>query len=192
VKSWSSGTGFLSAWFLGLFFAALLLFISLPLPGQSLTAISPLPSAMLPAAEPLWQALLPIATSLPSNYDSFVSTTQQQVQEQIANNELLQASNLSLRTSNSSLTQENAGLRQSLSDSLQAGAISENKSTLLQKALSDSTQSTIQTQADLSKSRADAKALEFQVGLLKVGCVTLGIGCAAAVVYIGGRLIKVW
>jgi cell shape-determining protein MreC len=150
----------------------------LPAQGQSSTQTSQV-------SEPLWQALLPTAQTLPSSFDLFVSTMQRQVQEQIANNELLQASNLSLQDSNNSLTQENAALRQSLQLSQAAEAISENKSSLLAKDLSDSMASTIRAQND-------AKALELQVGVLKVGCITFSVALGAVAVYEGGHALRWW
>ena len=129
-------------------------------------------------SEPLWQALIPIATSLPQSYDLFMSSLTTQIDEQIANNALL-------RDSNNSLMQENAALRESLSKSQEAEATSESKSALLQKDLSASTASTIRAQND-------AKALELQVGILKAGCITLGVAAAGGGVYILGHVFHWW
>ena len=156
---------------LALLCALVLACFCLPAQGQSSTQTSEM-------SEPLWQALLPIATSLPQSYDLFISSLTQQVEEQTANNALL-------RDSNNSLTLENEGLRESLSKSREAEATSENKSTLLAKDLSDSTASTIRAQND-------AKALELQVGILKVGCITLGVAAGGAAVYIIGHVAGTW
>jgi hypothetical protein len=104
---------------------------------------------------------------------------------QIANNGSLASSNLDLQDSNNSLTRENAGLRESLKKSQEAEATSESKSTLLQRDLSDSTQSTIRAQAD-------AKALEFEVGWLKVGLYVATPVAIAGVVYAVGHLLVHW
>jgi hypothetical protein len=40
--------------------------------------------------------------------------------------------------------------------------------------------------------KLDAKALEFQVSILKIGCVTLGVGLGAVAVYELGRVVKWW
>jgi chromosome condensin MukBEF ATPase and DNA-binding subunit MukB len=48
------------------------------------------------------------------------------------------------------------------------------------------------SQKDLQKASTDAKVLEAQVGILRIGCVTLGITLSAAAIYGGGHLLKVW
>lgn len=146
--------------------------------GQSST-----PSSQV--SEPLWQALLPIAETLPNSYDLFIANLTSQVDVLTTNNGSLASSNLALQTSNNSLTLENVALRASLKASKEAEATSENKSMLLQKDLSDSIASTIRAQGE-------AKALEAQVGLLRIGCITLGVTVGAIAVYEGGHLLKVW
>jgi hypothetical protein len=141
---------------------------------QSSTQVSTL-------SEPLWQALLPIALQLPNSFDLWRSTTQQQVQAQLANNEQLASSNLSLQTSNSSLMQENADLRTSLSASQTAEATSESKLEALQKDLSDSTTSTTQAQKS-------AQSLEFSRSLSQY-IAFAAVGAAGGAVAGKGNLV---
>jgi len=167
-------------WRFGLvsFCVALLLCISPTAQGQNSTLISPI-------SEPLWQALLPIATDLPGSYDLFISNLISQVGTLTTNNGSLSASNLSLLDSNNSLTLENVGLRASLKASREAEARSESKSTLLQKDLSDSIASTIRAQAD-------AKALELENKVLKIGGSVLLVVAVVVAGYEGGRALRWW
>jgi len=138
-----------------------------------------------PLSEPLWQALLPIATTLPNSYDSFIASLQSQVSTLTDNNSSLSSSNLELLASNNSLTLENAALKASLKASQDAEQTSEAKSTLLQRDLSDSIAST-------TRAQADAKALEAENGLLKIGAVGLGAAAVSGAVYIIGHALGAW
>jgi hypothetical protein len=165
--------------------AALLFTCSLPLPAQSSTPISGI-------ADPLWQLLLTSTADLPAQIDSLTSNLQTRIDLLATNNEQLLSSNADLLTSNSGLqdnnnllTQQNADLQNSLEASARALATSEQLRLQLKTQLDASTQS-------ITRAQADAKALEIQVGLLKVGCWTFGVGCAGAAVYEGGRVLKLW
>jgi len=140
---------------------------------------------ILPGSEPLWTSLNEIALTLPDSYDLFLASLSGQISSLQASNESLQDSVTSLQNSNSSLTLRNADLQNSLQISQEAVATSENKSALLQKDLDDSMQST-------TRAEADAKALALEVGVLKIGCVTLGVGLGAVAVYEGGHALKWW
>ena len=159
------------------------LVLALAMPSLALTAQS-LPQ-ILPGSDPLWQSLNQIALTLPTSYDSFMASLTGQVISLQASNQSLQETNEQLQTSNSSLMLKNADLTNSLAISQQAVVTSESKSGLLQKDLDASTQS-------ITRAKADALVLERQNTLLKVGCVSFGVGLVAVLAYEGGRAVGWW
>jgi hypothetical protein len=168
-----------------LFFALALCFGSLTAQGQSSTPTSPPPAIPLSLSEPLWQTLLPLITGLPTSFQSFKDNLTSQVS-------FLQQTMLSLQSSSAIFRADNESLTASLAISQGLESTLENRSTQLQKALDASMLSTIQVQADLRKAQGEAKALEAQVSVFRIGCITLGVGLGAVAVYEGGHALKLW
>ena len=166
-------------------FAGALCFGSLTVQGQSSMPSSQPPAIPPQLSEPLWQVLLPLITALPINFKSY----QESLTSQIG---MLQANELQLQDSNSQLTQENASLQEYLSASQIAAETSQSRSTQLQTALADSIASTGLIKADLQKAQVDAKALEAENGILKVGCIGFGVGLGIVAVLEGGRALHIW
>ncbi len=158
-----------------LYLAALLLALSLcrswATPVSDSTQSSSLP-------EPLWQMLLSSTGNLPAQIEAYETTWTLQIMQ-------LRANNAQLLINNNSLTLENADLMSSLrvlrADLATLSSLQES----LQRALLDSTQS-------ITRAQAAARALEFENGLLKVGCFTLGVVAIAGVVHMGGRALRLW
>ena len=175
------------AWrsFSGLLCVAAVFCTSLTAQGQSSTLSSQPPVIPSSLSEPIWQTLLPLITSLPTNFQSFKSSLTSQVSS-------LQATMLSLQSSSSQLQQDNDSLTASLAISQALETTSESRSTQLQTALSNSIISTDLIKSDLKKAQGDAKSLEAQVSVLRIGCITFGVGLGAVAVYEGGHLLKVW
>ena len=175
------------AWrsFSGLLCVAALFCTSLTAQGQSSTLSSQPPVIPSSLSEPIWQTLLPLITSLPTNFQSFKSSLTSQVSS-------LQATMLSLQSSSSQLQQDNDSLTASLAISQALETTSESRSTQLQTALADSIASTGLIKADLQKAQVDAKALEAENGILKVGCIGFGVGLGIVAVLEGGRALHIW
>jgi len=133
---------------------------------QSSTPTSEMPNG-------LWEPLLEQIQSLPLDFDNYQATLTAQVNSLKINNKSLIASNQSLTINNESLTE-------SLKQSEIRAATSEAKSKQLQTDLDASTLSITQAQND-------AKALELQNGILKIGCWSFGIGLAGVGVYEAGH-----
>jgi len=133
----------------------------------------------------LWSLLLEQTQSLPLDFESFTANLTEQVDLLKSNNQLLIVNNQDLTSKNKLLTDNNQLLTESLKLSESKVAISEAKSKQLQTDLDASTLS-------ITKAEAHAKALEFQIVFLKVGCVTLGVSCVALVGYEAGRYYKLW
>ena len=171
---------------LAFFCALLLLSSSAALQGQSSTPTSSKLDPITQQAQPLWQSLNEIASSLPQTYDSFMASLTLQISS-------LQDSNGQLDSSNKSLTLQNAALLDSLQQSQARAAMFESKSLLLQKDLGISIAYTTQVDLDIAKAQADARALEFQNGLLKAGVVTLTVvGADLAVKAFTGKDVIEW
>ena len=90
------------------------------------------------------------------------------------------------------LQQDNESLTASLAISQGLEAILESKSAQLQTDLDASIASTTQIKADLQKATIDAKALEAQNEVLKIGGGILLAGLAALGIYEGGHALKAW
>jgi hypothetical protein len=164
---------------LALLCAALLFFSSPVVQGQDSTPISLL-------SEPLWQMLSKSTTDLPLQIDSLESSFQMQIDWLQANNGRLSSKNSELQNSNNSLMQQNADLTNSLGASQSALGISELLRKQLETDLQDSMQSTIQAQAD-------ARALELQNSLLKIGgVVVLVAGADMALKAFTGKDVIEW
>lgn len=100
-------------------------------------------------SEPLWESLLASTSSLPSLIRDYRDNWIRQVDS-------LLTSNADLRSSNDSLTQQNEGLQTSLRASQKEVATSKAELLRLQKSLADSTQSTIQAQAETRRVKVAA------------------------------------
>ena len=145
---------------------------------QSSTPTSPTPPIPPTLSDPLWQTLLPLITSLPANFKAYQDNLTSQAN--------------SLRQTMLGLQQDNASLTASLAISQALESTLEGRSTQLQTDLDASTASTTQIKEDLRKAQGDARALEAQVSILRVGCITLGVGLGAIAVYEGGRVLHLW
>ena len=139
-------------------------------------ATSSTPTSLAP--DGLWQLLLDKTQSLPTEYDSFISSLTGQITS-------FRLTNQSLKASNASLTSNNALLTASLQASQAKAATSEAKSKELQTSLDASTLS-------ITRAQADAKVLEFQLGIWRSVAITAGITVCAAAIYEGGRALKFW
>jgi Trp operon repressor len=136
-------------------------------------------------AEPLWSTLLSLTNGLPSQIDTFQASSLAQLESlRVINSQLLD-SNAQLQISNDSLTASNKALTISLQTSQEDLATSEAQRSQLQKDLNDSI-------ASITRAQGEAKKLEYENTLLKVGCVSFGIGLAAVAAYEGGRALKWW
>jgi len=158
---------------------------SLTVQGQSSTLTSNPPVIPPTLSEPLWQTLLPLITTLPANFKAYQDSLTSQIDS-------LQATMLSLQNSSGTLQADNASLTASLAISQALESTLESKSTQLQQDLKLSIDSTTQIKKDLQKAQVDAKALEAQNSVLRIGCITLGVGLGVVAVYEGGRALKVW
>jgi hypothetical protein len=136
--------------------------------------------------------LLQATADLPSQIEAYSATWTLQVQSLQANNSQLESSNGELRASNDSLqisngtlTQQNADLNNSLIASRADLAISEQERKRSERALLDSMQSTIRAQAE-------GRALELQLGLLRVGLYVSGGIAALLGGYVAGHAAGWW
>ncbi len=161
-----------------LFCAALSFCLPLTAQGKSLTPTSP-------PLEPLWQTLLQLTGNLPTQIEALRASLTEQIGQLQASNSNLQQISSDLQASNQVLTQQNADLKNSLAQSQTDLATSIAAQKQLQTSLAAST-------TDIIKAQGQAKALEAQVSVLKIGCITMGVGLGAVAVYEGGHLLKVW
>ena len=142
--------------------------------------------------EPLWQALLKATADLPSQMQSWKIDTLEQVQTLHQNMLSLQTETQSLRDSNASLQASNAISTQLNEDLTQSLAASQ-ASLLTSKAELAKSQTLLQNSIlSITKAQVDAKALEAQNSVLRIGCITFGVGLGVVAVYEGGRALKVW
>src|SRR5271157_408788 len=161
-----------------LFSVVLLFSFSTAARGQSSTPTSQ-------QLEPLWQTLLQLTGSLPSQIETFRASLLAQIAQLQTSNDNLQQTANSLQVSNQTLLKQNADLKNSLAASQMDLATSIQVQRRLQVSLDNSSQ-------DIIKAQSDAKALERQVAILRIGCVSLGVVCGAVAVYESGRLVGVW
>ncbi len=130
------------------------------------------------APEALWQSLRTITSQLPSQFDSFTQSLTAQTNLLIASNASLQANVASLQTSNAQLTL-------SLKTSQAQAVTLENQLKLLQADLNDSTKSIILAQTQ-------AKSLEAQLGVARIGFIAAGVVAVVLMGYEGGRVTGAW
>ena len=171
--------------FSALLCAALLLFGSAMAQGQSSTPISL-------QAEPLWTMLLQATADLPSQMQSFRNSMTEQLLTQQRNVSSLQDGMQLLRDSNESLIASNAISRQLNEDLTQSLAASQASLLISKSELKQSRTDLQSSMRSITKAQADAKGLEAQVSVLRIGCITLGVGLGAVAVYEGGHALKVW
>lgn len=133
----------------------------------------------------LWTLLLEQTQNLPMDFDNYEATLNNQVASLKISNASLTKISAELKISNADLTNKNVSLTESLKQSEAKAGTLEAKSTRLQTELDASMRSITQAQVY-------AKALEAQIVFLKVGCVTLGVGCAGLIGYEVGRYYKLW
>lgn len=165
---------------------------SLTVQAQSSDLTSTLP-------EPLWTVLLQATADLPTqidalklDYETQVTSLQDNNARLISRNSELENSNaslsdrnLSLEISNLTLTRQNADLASSLKASQADLATSEAERKRLESALSDSLRS-------ITKAQDEAKKLVNTTTLLRIGCWTLGILAVGESAYIVGHALKWW
>jgi multidrug efflux pump subunit AcrA (membrane-fusion protein) len=154
--------------------AVLLCCGSLTVQGQSSTPIS------LPPVNPFAQPLF-LSTLLLSQINSLASDTLK-LQQTIND---LQDSSL--------LQQQALDEAQQTSQALQA-SLDQSEATRVaqEQQLKASTISLQSSQVDLGKAQADAKALEAENGILKIGFVTIAVVGAGEAVYLVGHSLKAW
>ena len=124
----------------------------------------------LASQEALWQSLLQTTQQLSSQYDNFIAKLNSETS-------LLSATNLSLQDSNSKLVSNNLQLMQSqvtLQTQVETLAKQLKQS---QMDLQDSTQAIIQAQRQ-------AKALELQLGSIRIGIIVVSAVAVGSLAYI--------
>ena len=163
---------------LAFWFAVLSLCGSVAIQAQTSTSNSPPPPIPTTLSEPLWQTLYPLIMGLPTKFQGFKDNLTVQVD--------------SLQSTMQQLQQDNESLTESLLESMQAVETLKKQSAQLQTDLDASIASTTQIKADLQKAQVDAKALEAQAGILKIGCIAFGVALGGVAVYEGGHALKIW
>jgi hypothetical protein len=161
-----------------LFCAAFLCCTSLGAQAQTSTSNLPIVSVPTQLSEPLWQTLYPSIMSLPTTFQNFRDSLLSQVSS-------LQGTMFSLQQDNGYLTE---------SQTILEGLVvtSQSKLTRLQTDLADCTNSITLLQSELSKAKIDAKGLEAQTSILKVGCITFGVAAGAGAAYLFGHSVLHW